>query len=175
MKEQVSKLETRLADYEDTTSGQIAPSQLPQTQAQQKDLWTRFRRCLPSFMDVVMDASAAISDANYLTMSDDVQKKLISDLNAEIEHTSQFKERYEKIVDQLSRANEAEQKQMTAGTINVINKNLVKIKNDKQRLINEQNRELRKIKNQNRVYKEFSEGKISKQDLRMIIEKSERE
>lgn len=59
-------------------------------------------------MDVIMDTSAAISDANYLTMSDDVQKKVISDLNAEIEHTSKFKNRYEKIVDQLSKANEAE-------------------------------------------------------------------
>ena len=49
------------------------------------------------------------------------------------------------------------------------------MKNDKQRLINEQNRDLRRIQNQNRVYKEFSDGKLSKQDLRLIIEKSERE
>ena len=62
-------------------------------------MWTRFRRCMPSFMDVVMDTSAAISDQSYLTMSDDVQKKVISDLNAEIEHTSKFKNRYEKIVE----------------------------------------------------------------------------
>lgn len=32
-------------------------------------------------------------------MSDDVQKKVITDLNSEIEHTKQFKNRYEKIVD----------------------------------------------------------------------------
>ena len=59
-------------------------------------------------MDVVMDTGASINDQAYLTMSDDVQKKMITDLNAEIEHTSKFKNRYEKIVDQLSRANEAE-------------------------------------------------------------------
>ena len=46
-----------------------------------------------------MDTSAAISDQNYLTMSDDVQKKVITDLNTEIEHTSKFKNRYEKIVE----------------------------------------------------------------------------
>ena len=55
-----------------------------------------------------MDTGASINDQAYLTMSDDVQKKMITDLNAEIEHTSKFKNRYEKIVDQLSRANEAE-------------------------------------------------------------------
>ena len=110
MQDKVSVLETRLSDYEDTSTGHnvIAPSQLPQAQAKPKDLWTRFRRCLPSFMDVVMDSSATISDQSYLTMSDDVQKKVITDLNADIEHTRQFKNRYEKIVDQLSKANEAE-------------------------------------------------------------------
>ena len=61
-------------------------------------------------------------------MSDDVQKKVITDLNAEIEHTSKFKNRYEKIVEQLSKANEEEQKQMTPNTVNIINKNLLKIK-----------------------------------------------
>ena len=76
-------------------------------------------------------------------MSDDVQKKVITDLNAEIEHTSKFKNRYEKIVEQLSKANEEEQKQMTPNTVNIINKNLLKIKNDKQRMINDLNRELR--------------------------------
>lgn len=80
-------------------------------------------------------------------MSDDVQKKVISDLNAEVEHTSKFKNRYEKIVEQLSKANEEEQKQMTPNTVNIINKNLLKIKNDKQRLLNDANREIRQIKN----------------------------
>ena len=80
-------------------------------------------------------------------MSDDVQKKVISDLNAEVEHTSKFKNRYEKIVEQLSKANEEEQKQMTPNTVNIINKNLLKIKNDKMRLLNDANREIRQIRN----------------------------
>ena len=46
-------------------------------------------------------------------MSDDVQKKVINDLNAEITHTRQFQARYEKIVDKLAKASEEEQKNMT--------------------------------------------------------------
>jgi hypothetical protein len=42
---------------------------------------------MPSFMDVVLDTSATIKENSYLTMSDDVQKKVITDLNSEIEHT----------------------------------------------------------------------------------------
>ena len=36
---------------------------------------------------------------------------------------------------------------MTPNTVNIINKNLLKIKNDKQRLLNDANREIRQIKN----------------------------
>ena len=108
-------------------------------------------------------------------MSDDVQKKVITDLNAEIEHTQQYKNRYEKIVNQLSNVSEEDQKKMTPGTINIINKNLIKQKNDKVKIINEQNRELRTLKNQNNVYKQYSDGKISKTDLRSIIDKSQHE
>jgi hypothetical protein len=54
---------------------------------------------MPSFMDVVLDTSATISDTSYLTMSEDVQKKVITDLNSEIKHTRLFKHRYEKMVD----------------------------------------------------------------------------
>ena len=68
----------------------------------------RFRRCMPSFMDVVLDTSATISDQSYLVMSTDVQKKVITDLNKEIDQTRQFKNRYEKIVDDLSKANSEE-------------------------------------------------------------------
>ena len=68
----------------------------------------RFRRCMPSFMDVVLDTSATISDQSYLVMSTDVQKKVITDLNTEIDQTRQFKNRYEKIVDDLSKANSEE-------------------------------------------------------------------
>jgi hypothetical protein len=98
-------------------------------------------------MDVVMDASASMKENSYLTMSDDVQKKVIGDLNAEIEHTQQFKRRYEKIVNQLSNVSEEDQKKMTPGTINIINKNLIKQKNDKVKIINEQSREIRTLKN----------------------------
>ena len=83
-----------------------------------------------------MDTSASIKENSYLTMSDDVQKKVITDLNSEIEHTYQFKNRYEKIVNQLSSVNEEDQKKMTSGTINVINKNLIKQRNDKTKVIN---------------------------------------
>ena len=130
MKAKVEDMETRLTDYEDTAQ-QISPSQLPQTKSKPTDLWTRFRRCVPSFMDVVLDSGAVINDIQYLTMSDDVQKRLIKDLNSEIDHKRNIENRYEKIVDQLAKANEEDQKKMTQGTITVINKNLLKQRNDK--------------------------------------------
>ena len=98
MQAKMRMLETRLSDYEDT-SQQISPAQLPQTKTEPKDLWTRMRRLMPSFMDVVLDSDAALTDQSYLTMSNEVQKKVIMDLNSEIEHNKQFKQRYEKIVD----------------------------------------------------------------------------
>lgn len=94
-----------------------------------------------------MDTSATITDNSFLVMSDDVQKKVISDLNTEIEHNKQFKNRYEKIVDQLANTSEDDQKKMTPGTINVINKNLIKQKNDKVKIINQQTKEIRNLKN----------------------------
>ena len=87
-------------------------------------------------MDVVLDSSATITDTTYLTMSDDVQKKVIHDLNSQIEHNSMFKNRYEKIVDQLASANSEEQKKMTPNTVNVVNKNLLKQRNDMQKQLN---------------------------------------
>ena len=63
---------------------------------------------MPSFMDVVLDTSATISDQSYLAMSTDVQKKVINDLHTEIDQTRQFKNRYDKIVDDLSKANSEE-------------------------------------------------------------------
>ena len=32
---------------------------------------------MPSFMDVVLDSDAALTDQSYLTMSNEVQKKVI--------------------------------------------------------------------------------------------------
>ena len=92
-----------------------------------------------------------------------------------VARTSKVNNRYEQIVEQLSTANEEEQKQTTPNTVNIINKHLLQIKNGKQRLLNEANREIRQIKNQNRVYKEHGDGKDSKQELRPLIEKRERE
>ena len=86
---------------------------------------------MPSFMDVVIDTEASINDMSYLTMSDDVQKKIINDQKSEIQHNKQFKNRYEKMVDQLAKASTEEQKQMSAGTVAVVNKNLLKQRNDK--------------------------------------------
>lgn len=174
MQAKVSELEVRLTDYEDTAQS-INPEQLPQAKAKGADLWKRFRRCLPSFIDVVLDSSATISDTSYLTMSDDLQKKVITDMNAEAEHNRKFKTRYEKIVDELAAANEEEQKKMTPNVVNVINKNLLKQRNDSKKIEKQQNRQIRSLKSQNKVYREFTDGKISKQDLNVIIEKSERE
>ena len=58
---------------------------------------------------------------------------------------------------------------MTPQTINVINKELLKQRNDKQKMVNEQTRKLRQSENKVRVYKEFSDGKISKGDMSTII------
>lgn len=55
----------------------------------------------------------------------------------------------------------------------MINKNLLKQRNDKQRKINAQNKEINSLKNRNKVYKEYTDGKISKGDLKVIIEQSE--
>ena len=101
----MQEMEVRLSDYEDTAQ-QVQPSQLPQAQAKPKDLWTRFRRAIPSFVDVVLDTTAAIHDNSYLVMSDDVHRKVIKDLNTEIEVSRRYKNRYEKIVDTLSQASE---------------------------------------------------------------------
>ena len=64
---------------------------------------------------------------------------------------------------------------MTPGTIKVINKNLIKQRNDKQKIINEQKREIANVKGQNRVLKQYADGKISKKDLKVIVEKQEKE
>ena len=81
---------------------------------------------MPSFMDVVLDTSATISDNSYLTMSEDVQKKVITDLNSEVKHTRLFKHRYEKMVDQLAKTAEEKPDEVKSGQVTVLNKNLIK-------------------------------------------------
>ena len=63
---------------------------------------------------------------------------------------------------------------MTPGTVKIINKNLLKQRNDKQKLLNEKDRQLKKVKNENKVYKEYADGKISRADVKQVIDKSER-
>jgi len=61
LRDKMEQMETRLFDYEDT-SHQMKLSHLPQAQSRPKDLWNRFRRCLPSFMDIILDSEATITD-----------------------------------------------------------------------------------------------------------------
>ena len=55
---------------------------------------------------------------------------------------------------------------MTPGTVKIINKNLLKQRNDKQKLLNESERQNKRLKNQNKVYKEYADGKISRADVK---------
>lgn len=170
----VRELETRLQDFEDC-SQKLSPEQLPQSQATGEDIWTRFRRCMPSFIDVVIDSAAQMQDVNFLVMSQNVQRKMISDLQQENRDNRKYEARYQKIVADLSKADDIEEKQMSQGTIKVINKHLLKENKTKQRQVQQLKREAEAIKTQNKVYKEFSEGKVSKQDLDQLISKAEHE
>ena len=64
---------------------------------------------------------------------------------------------------------------MTPAAVTVVNKNLIKQRNDKQKVINAQKKEIATIRGQNRVYKQFVDGKLSKNDLNVIVEKQEKE
>ena len=64
---------------------------------------------------------------------------------------------------------------MTPNTINTINKHLLKQKQDQEKVIRQQRRQLRKANNENRVYKECVDGRISKADLEVIMDKSQHE
>ena len=64
---------------------------------------------------------------------------------------------------------------MPPGKVACINKHLLKQRNDKQKQINEQTRKLRRSENKVRVYKDFTEGKLSKGELTTIIQKVEKE
>ena len=121
----VDELETRLQDFEDC-SQKLSPEQLPQSQATGEDIWTRFRRCMPSFIDVVIDSAAQMQDINFLVMSQNVQRKMIADLQQENRDNRKYEARYQKIVADLSKADDVEEKQMSQGAIKVINKHLLK-------------------------------------------------
>ena len=76
MADNLSALETRLIDFEDTNQT-FSPEELPQAQAGEDNIWARFNAATPKFMDVVMDTSAPLKDQSFLEMSAIVDKKLI--------------------------------------------------------------------------------------------------
>ena len=76
MADNLTMLETRLMDYEDTTQ-LFSPEELPQAQANETNIWARFNAAVPKFMDVVMDSSAPLKDVGFLEMASTVDKKLI--------------------------------------------------------------------------------------------------
>ena len=61
MADNLSALETRLIDFEDTNQT-FSPEELPQAQAGEENIWARFNAAVPKFMDVVMDTSAPLKD-----------------------------------------------------------------------------------------------------------------
>ena len=61
MADNLSALETRLIDFEDTNQT-FSPEEPPQAQAGEENIWARFNAATPKFMDVVMDTSAPLKD-----------------------------------------------------------------------------------------------------------------
>ena len=55
MSTRIQSLQDRLFDYEDTNQ-LYSPEQLPQTHASSEELWRRFSKTLPSFIDVIIDS-----------------------------------------------------------------------------------------------------------------------
>ena len=74
------------------------------------------------------------------------------------------------MVDELAAANSEEQKKMTPNTINSINKNLVVANNIKKKTIAQLKHKLSHAQNENKIYKEFADGKISKSDMTTLID-----
>ena len=64
---------------------------------------------------------------------------------------------------------------MLPNTVNCINKNLVVQNNIKKKTIAKLKRKITIVQNENKVYKEYSDGKITKQDLKTVIDKSQTE
>lgn len=157
----VEDLETRLQDFEDT-SQLFSPEELPQAQADETNIWARFNAAVPKFMDVVINTSTPLKDAQFLEMANSVDKKLIEQLEEELGEARKYKNRFDAMVDELSISSKAQQEQMAPNTINCINKNLVVQNNIKKKTIAKLKRKITVIENENKVYKEFSQGKITK-------------
>lgn len=64
---------------------------------------------------------------------------------------------------------------MAPNTINCINNNLVVQNNIKKKTIAKLKRKITVIENENKVYKDYSNGKITKQDLKTVIDQSQTE
>ena len=77
------------------------------------------------------------------------------------------------MVDELAMASKEEQKDMLPNTINCINKNLVEQNKIKKKTIAKLKKKTVVLENENRVYKEFADGKINKQDLTTIIDQTQ--
>lgn len=169
MADNLNALETRLIDFEDTNQT-FSPEELPQAQANETNIWARFNAAVPKFMDVVMDSSAPLKDVSFLEMSSAVDKKLIAQLQEELTETRKYKIRFDAMVDELAAANSEEQKKMTPNTINSINKNLVIANNIKKKTIAQLKHKLNHSQNENKIYKEFADGKISKADMTTLID-----
>ena len=61
---------------------------------------------------------------------------------------------------------------MTPNTVNCINKNLVVANNIKKKTIVQLKHKLHHSQNENKIYKEFADGKISKTDMTTLIDQS---
>ena len=120
-----------------------------------------------------MDSSAPLKDQAFLEMASTVDKKLIQQLQEELGDTRKYKHRFDAMVDELAAANTEEQKAMTPNTVNCINKNLVVANKDKKKKIVQLKRKLEHSQNENKIYKEYSDGKISKTDLTTLIDQSQ--
>ena len=83
MSDNITELETRLIDYEDTTQ-LLSPEDLPQAQADETNIWARFNAAVPKFMDVVINTSSPLKDQAFLEMANSVDKKLIEQLQEEV-------------------------------------------------------------------------------------------
>lgn len=66
-----------------------------------KGSWQRFRQAVPAFTDVVNDNGASMQSSNFLKMAANVQKKANERLERDLKEASQFKNKYEQLLDDL--------------------------------------------------------------------------
>jgi len=126
-------------------------------------------------MDVVIDSSAPLRDQTFLEMASSMDKKLIQQLQEELQETRKYKHRFDAMVDELAAANTEEQKSLTPNTVNCINKNLVVANGIKKKTIVQLKRKLGHKENEVKIYQQYTEGKISKQDMTTLIDKAQSE